>query len=167
MSGKAEKSPSSGDHDNAGVIAHPPLIYLGGLLLGLACDWGLGLPALPLPGGVGGHALAAVPGVLGAVLLFAAAARFIRAGTNIPTHRPTTALVTEGLYRFSRNPIYLGLTLIYLSLALGFSSLASLALLPIVLRVMQVGVIQREERYLERKFGESYLAYKSRVRRWL
>ena len=167
MAGKAEKSSGSGDHDNAGVIAHPPLIYLGSLLLGLTIDWGLGLPALPLPDGIAGHALAAVPGVFGAGLLFAAAARFIRAGTNIPTHRPATALVTEGLYRFSRNPIYLGLTLVYLGLALGISSLGALALLPIVLAVMQVGVIRREERYLERKFGERYLAYKSRVRRWL
>lgn len=159
MSGKTQ-------HDSAGVIAHPPVIYAAALALGLGADWLLALPALPLPGAIG-TPLALAAGLAGIALLFAAALRFIKAGTNIPTHLPTTALVTDGLYRFSRNPIYLGLTLIYLALALGLASLASLALLPVVLAIMQVGVIQREERYLESKFGEPYRHYKARVRRWL
>ena len=153
--------------DSAGVVAHPPVIYAAALALGLGADWLLGLPALPLPGGTLGPAIAGIVGLAGAALLFVAALRFIKAGTNIPTHLPSTALVTDGLYRFSRNPIYVGLTLVYLALALGFASLTSLALLPVVLAVMQVGVIQREERYLESKFGEPYRDYKSRVRRWL
>lgn len=152
--------------DSAGVIAHPPVIYAAALALGLGADWLFALPALPLPGGMG-TPLALGAGLAGIALLVTAALRFIKAGTNIPTHLPTTALVTDGLYRFSRNPIYVGLTLVYLALALGLASLASLALLPLVLAVMQVGVIQREERYLESKFGEAYRDYKSRVRRWL
>ena len=157
----------AGHNDTAGVITHPPFIYAGALLFGLGADRLIGLPDLPMPGAPLDLAIVGVLSVVGGALLFAAAARFIKAGTNIPTHRPTTALVTDGLYRFSRNPIYLGLTLIYLAITLGFASLAALILLPVVLAVMQVGVIQREERYLEDKFGEAYRAYKARVRRWI
>ena len=153
--------------DAPGVIAHPPVIYAGALAICLGADWLFALPALPLPAGQAGPVLAWALGLVGAALLLAAALRFIRAGTNIPTHLPATALVTDGLYRFSRNPIYLGLTLVYLGLALGLASLASVVLLPAVLLVMQYGVIHREERYLEAKFGEAYLRYKSTVRRWL
>lgn len=153
--------------DTAGVIAHPPVIYLGFLLAGLAADWLLSLPPLPYAAGDTGVYLGGALGLAGLVLLFAAAARFIKAGTNIPTSRPSTALVTDGLYRFSRNPIYLGLTLVYLGLAVGMASLAVLLLLPPLLAVMQIGVIQREERYLEARFGEAYRAYRQRVRRWL
>ena len=153
--------------DAPGVIAHPPIIYGVGLAIGLGADWLFTLPALPLPAGLAGPVLAWALGVAGAALLLAAALRFIRAGTNIPTHLPATALVTDGLYRFSRNPIYLGLTLVYLGLALGLASLASAVLLPAVLFAMQYGVIHREERYLEAKFGEAYRRYKSTVRRWL
>lgn len=160
MSGKTQG-------DSAGVIAHPPVIYAAGLLVGFGADWLLALPALPVPAGVVGIAIAWIPAVLGAALLLAAALRFIKAGTNIPTHLPSTALVTDGLYRFSRNPIYLGLTLIYLGLSLGLASFACLVLLPVVLAVMQIGVIHREERYLEAKFGEAYKRYKTDVRRWL
>lgn len=155
------------ESDTAGVIAHPPVLYLGFLLAGLAADRLLGLPALPYLAGDLGLSLGTASGLAGLALLFAAAARFIKAGTNIPTSRPSTALVTGGLYRFSRNPIYLGLTLIYLGLTLGFASLAALVFLPLLLAVMQVGVIRREERYLEAKFGEPYRIYKQKVRRWL
>ena len=142
------------------------MIYAVALILGLGADWLLALPPLPLVGAGGATAAAWAVGLLGAALLILSALRFIRAGTNIPTHLPATALVTGGLYRFSRNPIYLGLTLVYLGLTLGFASFACMVLLPAVLAVMQIGVIYREERYLEAKFGEAYRSYKSRVRRW-
>ncbi len=160
---QAEPAPG----DSPGVVAHPPIIYGGALAIGLGVDWLLSLPPLPLAAGQAGPVLAWALGLAGAALLLAAALRFIRAGTNIPTHLPATALVTDGLYRLSRNPIYLGLTLVYVGLVLGFASLASVVLLPAVLLVMQYGVIHREERYLEAKFGEAYLHYKSTVRRWL
>ena len=159
----------TGNSDTAGVIAPPPLIYLVGLLLGLGTDWLCGLPALPylrrwegLDLGVGFGL-----GGLGLALILAAAGRFLKAGTKIPPHQPATVLVTGGLYRYSRNPIYLGLTMIYLGLAAGFASLGSLILLPGVLAAMVWGVIRREESYLERKFGDTYRDYKARVRRWL
>ena len=90
-----------------------------------------------------------------------------RAGTNIRPDLPTTALVTEGPFRFTRNPLYLGLTLMYAGIALLIPGTWPLLLLVPVLLVMRWGVIAREERYLERKFGEPYRAYLGRVRRWL
>ena len=155
------------DNDTAGVIAHPPLIYLAGLLLGWGVDRLFALPPLPGLAGDAGLYAAAVLGAAGLLLVLAAAGLFLRAGTAIPPHRPASALVTGGLYRFSRNPIYVGVTLCYLAVTAYFASLGALALLPAVLLTMEFGVIRREERYLERKFGAAYSDYKARVRRWL
>jgi protein-S-isoprenylcysteine O-methyltransferase Ste14 len=93
--------------------------------------------------------------------------QFIRAGTHPEPWKPTTALVTDGPYRFSRNPMYLGFTFIYLGVACWVNTAWPVVLLPLVLLVMQYGVILREEAYLERKFGEEYRAFRRRVRRWL
>ena len=153
--------------DTAGVITHPPLVYLAGLLLGWGADRLFALPPLPGLAGRTGVSLAAVLGAIGLLLALAAAGLFVRAGTSIPPHRPASALVTGGLYRFSRNPIYVGVTLVYLAVTAFFASLGALVLLPAVLLVMEFGVIRREERYLERRFGAAYRDYKVRVRRWL
>ena len=82
-------------------------------------------------------------------------------------YEPTTALVTEGPYCFTRNPLYLGLTLTYGGISALANALWATLLLPFVLVVMRRGVIDREERYLERAFGEEYIRYKARVRRWI
>ena len=150
--------------ETAGVVARPPLIYGGALAVGL-----LAKPLFPtafLP-----HRVARMLGLplLGAgLLLFLSALRSIRrAGTEVRTSKPTTRLVVEGPYRFTRNPIYLGFTLVYGGITALTHSLPSALLLPFVLVVMRRGVIEREERYLERIFGEEYLRYKARVRRWI
>ena len=91
----------------------------------------------------------------------------LRAGTAIRPTIPTTALVTTGPFRFTRNPLYVGATIIYVGIAVAARSLWALALLLVVLAVMQRGVIDREEHYLERKFGADYVRYKERVRRWI
>ncbi|MEO3429204.1 isoprenylcysteine carboxylmethyltransferase family protein [Pelagibius sp. CAU 1746] len=153
--------------DTAGVIAPPPLIYLAGLVLGRGADWLLDLPALPERSAGGGLWLGLAFGGLGLLLILWAGGRFFRAGTPLPPHRPATALVTEGPYRRSRNPIYLGLALIYLGVVCATASLGILVSFPLVILVMEFGVIRREERYLERRFGRDYLDYKARVRRWL
>jgi protein-S-isoprenylcysteine O-methyltransferase Ste14 len=153
--------------DTAGVIAPPPVIYGAGLAVGLGVDWLLGLPALPGLGDSTGFYLGAVLGVTGLLLVLAAAGRFVKAGTSLPPHRPSSALVTDGLYRYSRNPIYLGVTLGYLGFVALLASLGALLVLPAVILIMEVGVIRREERYLERKFGTAYRDYRARVRRWL
>lgn len=154
--------------DNPGVVADPPMIYLAALGLGLLLDravpWqaSLGWLGQPLRHAVGGACLLA-----GLAVVATAFRQFARAGTNLPTHRPTTALVVDGLYRWSRNPIYVALTLAYLGLALVLASPWTVALLPAVLAVMRYGVVGREERYLEAKFGDAYRAYKASVRRWI
>jgi protein-S-isoprenylcysteine O-methyltransferase Ste14 len=80
---------------------------------------------------------------------------------------PTTALVTSGPYRFTRNPMYLGMAFLYVAFAFGFGVMWAMALLPVVILVVDRFVIAREEPYLERKFGQRYRDYKARVRRWI
>jgi protein-S-isoprenylcysteine O-methyltransferase Ste14 len=150
--------------DTAGVIARPPLLYLTALAAGV----GLGFVwPMPLELGrwswIAGGALI----VLGPAFMAGAMLRFRRAGTNVETWRPTTALVVDGPYRLSRNPIYVALTLAYVGIGLIAGNVWVLALAAPLLAVMRYGVIAREEAYLERKFGASYLAYKAAVRRWL
>ncbi len=156
-----------GTHDTAGVIAPPPLVYLAGLALGLGADWLLHLPSLPERSASGGLWLGLAFGGFGLLLILWAGGRFIGARTPLPPHRPTTALVTEGPYRRSRNPIYLGMALIYLGVVCATASLGILVFFPLVILIMEFGVIRREERYLERKFGAEYRRYKASVRRWL
>jgi protein-S-isoprenylcysteine O-methyltransferase Ste14 len=89
-----------------------------------------------------------------------------QAGTNVNPMQPTTALITEGPYLISRNPLYLALTMLYTSIALLGNIFWAIPLLPLILRIMNQGVIAREEQYLESKFGEQYTQYKERVPRW-
>ena len=153
--------------DNAGVIAPPPLIFAIILIAGIGLHRKLPIrAALSLPRNM---RLVLAGSLIGAALatITSAVLVMIRAHTNPDPHQPTTAIVVDGPYRFTRNPIYLGFTLCYSGLIILFNALAALLLLPIALIIMQRGVIEREESYLERKFGEQYLSYKQRVRRWL
>jgi protein-S-isoprenylcysteine O-methyltransferase Ste14 len=93
--------------------------------------------------------------------------RFRSARTSMVPMRPSTALVTSGPYRVTRNPMYVGMAFLYAGLALLLGVIWSLAFLPAVLLMVDRFVIAREERYLEARFGEEYRAYKGRVRRWL
>ena len=156
---------TSSQPDNAGVIAPPPLIYIGVLAIALAIDWLVAGPSLGMSYGLR-MLLAAILLLPGAALLFAAGARFSAAKTSIPPWRPSTALVTTGIYRYTRNPMYLGMALAYVALSLFADSLIAVLALPVALAVMHYGVIQREERYLEGKFGDAYRAYMQVVRRW-
>lgn len=111
----------------------------------------------------------------GAALCFAAAlvlvatafVRFRAAGTHVEPWRPTTAIVKTGVYRFTRNPMYLAMTLAYLGVALLADSGIAITLLVPLLICVHYGVIVREERYLARKFGAEYETYKASVRRWI
>ncbi|MGE0649103.1 MAG: isoprenylcysteine carboxylmethyltransferase family protein [Alphaproteobacteria bacterium] len=154
--------------DNAGVLVHPPLLYLGAVALGFALD--AVLPLRFAPSGLGDglqYGLGGALIVLALAILTAAARQFRRVNTSLPTNRPTTALVTTGLYAYSRNPIYISLSLCQAGIAVAADRLWILLLLAPVLLVMRYGVIAREERYLEGKFGRAYTDYKARVRRWL
>jgi protein-S-isoprenylcysteine O-methyltransferase Ste14 len=92
---------------------------------------------------------------------------FRRARTSLVPVRPATALITDGPFRFTRNPLYLGLALLYLGIALWLGVLWPVVLLPALILLVQQIVILREEAYLESRFGEAYRAYRARVRRWL
>ena len=100
-------------------------------------------------------------------LAIAAIVCFRRAGTNVKTYLPATALVAAGPYRFSRNPIYVAMILLVLGIGVMVDSVAIAALAVPFAVVLRYGVIAREERYLEAKFADSYRAYRARVRRWI
>ena len=156
----------SGAADVAGVIALPPLIFLRFLVAATVLEAFVPLPFLAA------HALArylasAALAAGGFVMIGMGTRRFVAAGTNIPPYLPTTALVVDGIYGRTRNPLYLGTTLVYLGLSVAAGSLWAIVLVVPLLWVINVGVVAREERYLERKFGDEYRAYKARVRRWV
>ncbi len=150
--------------DHPGVIAMPPRLFIGALVAGFALELLFPTRLVPIALQLSlGPTLVA----LGLIVAYTAIGQQRRAGTNIETHRPTETIVSDGLYRFSRNPIYIGLVLTYLGFAVLGDSLWMLGLLVPLLVVMHYGVILREEAYLERKFGDGYRAYRARVRRWL
>jgi len=151
--------------DTAQVVVRPPIAWALAVLIGLALDWLMPLPFTPPAISVRwlGGTLFAI-----ALALFAwAIATVTRAGSNVPTNLPTTTIVDTGPYRFTRNPIYVAMFLGLISLAVAFDSLWLLAVLVPFALVIRYGVVAREEAYLERKFGDVYRQYRSRVRRWL
>lgn len=153
------------DADSAKVTFPPPFIFLGFLLIGIAVDyvlsWTLGLSVMT-------RAALAVPLVGGGIMLaLAARGLFVRAGTEVKPWKTASAIVDSGVYAYSRNPMYIGMTLMYAGLAVVFGSVGALLLLPSVIGIIRTQVIAREEAYLEGKFGDAYRAYKARVRRWV
>jgi protein-S-isoprenylcysteine O-methyltransferase Ste14 len=150
--------------DNPGVIMPPPFIYAGVLAAGLLANRRFRLPFLPRPLARTIGPLLILGGLAAALL---GSRELHRAETNVDPYEPATTVVTGGPYRFTRNPIYVGFTLIYLGISVLANALLPVLLLPAVQQLMRRGVIEREERYLERKFGDEYLHYKERVRRWI
>lgn len=152
--------------DNAGVFVPPPLIFAVTLAAGVLVDrlltgWSLGLRAL------GWYVFVISPVVVGALLIAGALGLFRTMRTRPEPWQPSTALVTRGIYRFTRNPMYLGMALIYAGLAAGSDSPIACVLLAPLVAVIHFGVIIREEQYLAEKFGTDYLRYKTTVRAWL
>src|SRR5215210_5829781 len=151
------------DQDNPGIKVPPPLIYLLPLLSGLLLDRKAHVPFLP-------RGVARALGwslIGGGVVLSGWFMRTMRgADAPVRTDRPVPRLATEGPFRYTRNPGYLSLTVIYAGIAVLRNALWAILFLPLAVYVIQREVIGREERYLERTFGEEYLDYKARVRRW-
>ncbi len=155
------------DTGTAGVIARPPLLYVGALLLGFAADHLLPLPFDVPKAGLVHSTIAGLVVVVGLALMAAGIRDFSRGGTPVPTNQPTRTLVTTGTHRWSRNPIYVGMFFIYLGIGLAARSPWIVILtLPLAITI-RYGVVAREEAYLERRFGDAYRDYKSLVRRWL
>lgn len=150
--------------DNPGVIAFPPVLYAGTLLIGLLLSFVFPIGFLPQSPALVVGALAIICAGLIVISAFRA---MKRAHTAINPSQPTTAIVSDEVFSLSRNPIYLSLTLLYIGITLLFNALWALLLLLPLLVIMQIGVVEREEIYLERKFGDEYLRYKARVRRWV
>ena len=147
-----------------GVIALPPLVYVPFLAMGIVLDFLSPVPVLPSRVQyAAGFAVMAVSGLIIPFVLL----EFRKARTDFDPRKPTTAIITTGPFRFSRNPSYLVLTLLCVGIGIAADSIWILGLLIPAIVVMHYGVIVREERYLENKFGEEYLRYKRSVRRWL
>src|SRR5215813_3789366 len=150
--------------DTAQVLVLPPLVYGAAFILGLLLHLMFPVHILPttLARGIG------AVGILASLSLVFTAFRVLsRAHTPVDPLKPTTALVTEGPFRYSRNPIYVALTLLYVGVALLVNVWWILLLVVPVLLVIRYGVIAREEAYLTQKFGEAYRQYTTQVRRWL
>lgn len=149
--------------DHPQVIVPAPVIYVSGIVLALLLD--RLTPLTPLPEwlrvvGIGLLLISPVPGLWAVLVMW-------RARTGIEPHSPARQLVTSGPFRFSRNPIYLTMTVFVLGLGFFTRNLWMLPTLSLSLLIVHHGVIRREERYLLRKFGDAYTDYRQRVRRWL
>jgi protein-S-isoprenylcysteine O-methyltransferase Ste14 len=150
--------------DNPGVVAPPPFIYAGALAAGLLANRRYHIPFLPrrLARTLGASLVAC-----GLAVGFLGEREMRRAETNTNPYKPATSVVTGGPFRFTRNPLYLSMTLIYGGISALANALPAALLLLVVLRLMRRGVIEREERYLERKFGDEYIEYKVGTARWI
>ena len=151
---------------HAGVPYPPPLLYVAGIAVGLGLQrwW-----PLPITTGVStGRLMAMVVCLLAYAAIFVGAfAAFRRAHTTLIPNQPATALVLNGPYRFTRNPMYLSLVMLYLGITLWVNSWWPLVLLPVVVLAVDRMVIAREERYLAAAYPSEYSTYRARVRRWL
>jgi protein-S-isoprenylcysteine O-methyltransferase Ste14 len=152
------------DHPGISPIVHPPIVVL--LFIAIAYFLGRFLPS-PFAAPPILRTAGLLIGFAGFLLGIAASIEFIRAHTTLNPHGSARQLVTSGIYRMSRNPIYLGFLLMVLGLPLYSGSYWGIVLSPFYAFVMNHLVIQHEEAYLQRKFKEAYARYASRVRRWL
>jgi protein-S-isoprenylcysteine O-methyltransferase Ste14 len=158
------------DTETAGAVVRPPHLFLAALVIGFVADHVLPLPFPVSRIGVAHWVSAGIAGLLivGGIAAFAAGIRnFSSATTPVQGTKPTSMLVTGGIHGWSRNPIYLGMFLLYVGIGLVVRSPWILILtLPLAITI-RYGVVGREEAYLERRFGDAYRHYKARVRRWL
>ena len=158
---------SSASNDSPNVRFPPPLLYLAGFLAGVALHRWVGHDSIPahLRGLASSLGIALI--AAGLALIAWAVATFRRLRTTLLPMRPSFALAAQGPYRFTRNPMYGGLAAIYFGAALMAGFAWPLACLPVVLFAVRRLIIDREERYLDRRFGDAYRAYTKQVRRWL
>jgi protein-S-isoprenylcysteine O-methyltransferase Ste14 len=146
------------------LLLRPPLLFAAAIATGVVLHlaWPLSFTSRAARWPIG------VSLSMGGLALFAAAIReFDAAGTPVPGRRSTTAIVRSGPYRFSRNPIYVAFALFHLGIAVSLASWWLLMTLAVSISVIAISVVPREECYLEARFGSTYSAYKSSVRRWL
>ncbi|MFC4270069.1 methyltransferase family protein [Sneathiella chungangensis] len=150
--------------DHAGVRIPPPLCFFAFLVAGilLNSDWTEGRLANAYLTIIGG-----LIAIISLIYLIISALKHKAAGSNVEPWKPTTTIITDGVYKYSRNPIYVAMAVVYAGVAIAAGSWLALLFLPLCLLFIRYYVIAREEAYLEEKFGKEYLDYKARVRRWL
>ena len=153
--------------DYADVVVKPPILFLGAIALGCLISWIV--PLGPELGSANARALAAggALALVGLALFILSVREFSRVGTSVVPGEPSTLLLNSGPYRYTRNPIYISFVIFYFGMAIMLTSAWMLLLLIPVLIVLQRGVIEREEAYLQSKFGDAYRKYQARVPRWL
>ncbi len=150
-------------NDNANVVIFPPLLFFITTFLAVITKYLLPEFTLPIGFQQFGYLVLAV----GSVVLFAAVWQLIKIKTTVHPDGVTTAIVSNGIFKYSRNPIYVSFTLLYLGVVLLTGAILGLLLLIPLLTITQKGIIEREEKYLLQKFGEEYTHYQSMVRRWI
>ena len=150
------------DAPNVKII--PPLVYLAGIVVGLFVSMWMPITVIPNLTAwiIGGFFI-----FCGGVLVGSAILKFKGVGTTVRPDRAASSLVIAGPYRITRNPMYLGLALVYLGIAIADQSIWALVLFPIIVIIIQHWAIEPEEAFLERRFGTDYSSYKASVRRWL
>jgi protein-S-isoprenylcysteine O-methyltransferase Ste14 len=153
--------------DYADVVIRPPILFAGAILLGCLLSWLV--PLGPGPFSANGRALGAggALALIGLALFAVSVRKFWQAGTSVIPGEPSTVLLDAGPFRFTRNPIYISFVIFYFGAAIMLTSAWMLVLLIPVLIILQRGVVEREEAYLQTKFGEAYRKYQARVPRWL
>ena len=152
------------DHPNINKNVHPPIVALLYIALAFLLGFFVRVPlAIPAWAKTAGFALI----IIGFILAFGAFNEFHKAHTTLDPHGSVKALVTNGIYRFTRNPIYLGFLLLIIGMPLNSGYLSGVVVAPFFMSTLNRLVIEKEEAYLEEKFKEQYTGYKSRVRRWL
>jgi protein-S-isoprenylcysteine O-methyltransferase Ste14 len=150
--------------DHPQVMVLPPLVFLGYLIGAFLMNWAI---PFPIPWTFALRIVGGIAAIVGFLLGGSAFSQMTKAHTSPDPHQPSTALVIEGPYRFTRNPIYLGFLLIYLGLSLLGGTLWGVIAAPFLIWTVNHAVIHFEEKYLVEKFGESYRQYMSRVRQWI
>lgn len=163
MSTTATESSTVLDYDSPIRLVPPPVLFFGALIAGLVLQRSFPFRLLPA---AFSRTLGPVLAIAGLGLGGASVRAMGKVGTTPEPYRPTTALVTSGPFRYSRNPIYISMTLLYVGISMVANAVWPLLLLPSVLFALTRGMIEREEGYLERRFGDQYRQYKERVRRW-
>ena len=152
--------------DHPGVYVPPPLVYVATFFISIFCQ-----RTYPLD-----HRWFAAPGIqigggtlitTGILLLITSFWRFLISKNTLIPIKPAQSLQTSGIYAFSRNPMYLGLLCLYVGIAIFKGNMWTIILAPVVILIIQAYVIKKEEQYLMRAFGEQYMTYAKKVRRWI
>lgn len=154
------------EKDGATVRIPPPLVYLGSVIVGVVVH----AFVVPLPLGLSTGlriALGVAAAVPALVLLGGAIGLFRRTGQDPKPWEPTPEIIATGVYRYTRNPMYVGMAFVQIAIGIGLANGWIIILVPVVLAIVQATAIRHEEIYLERKFGDEYTRYKASVRRWL